>query len=248
MQGSLHGRVAELRTQLLGLIDGLPEGAMLPAERDLAQRWSVARMTLRRAMDELVDEGLLTKRQGAGTFTCRPKVVRRLVMASFSEEMHRRGMRPSSRTLDLRRHRAGTALSRKLRIPAGDPVVTLNRLRLADDVPMAVERISISEQYVPGLTVDDLGGSWYSLLAERYGIELVCGMTVLEPAMPDAKHSEWLEIPATQPCLLMRGTSLDCHGRVLESVDGLYRGDRFSLTVELRPPQAERGSVGHRSA
>jgi GntR family transcriptional regulator len=247
MQGALHGRVGELRTQLLDLVDSLPEGGMLPAERELAQRWSVARMTLRRAMDELVDEGLLVKRQGTGTFTCRPKVVRRLTMASFSEEMRRRGMEPSSRTLRLRRHRATTALSRKLRIPAGDPVVTLLRLRLADDVPMAIERISISEHYVPGLTVEDLSGSWYELLANRYGVELVCGMTVLEPAMPEPKQAEWLDIPVTQPCLAVHGTSLDCHGRVLEAVDGLYRGDRYSLTVELRPPTRTR-SERHRSA
>jgi GntR family transcriptional regulator len=236
MSTPLHGRVGEIRTQLLDLVESLPEGAMLPPERDLARRWHVARMTLRRAMDELVDDGLLIKRQGAGTFTARPKVARRMVMTSFSQEMRRRGMTPSSRILDLRRHRAEPALSRQLRIPSGDPVVSLIRLRLADDVPMALENITISERYVPGLTVEDLAGSWYELLRRRYGIELVEATTSLEPVLPDPASAQALQIPVDQPCMSVRGSSRDARGRVLEMVHALYRGDRYSVTVEVRQP------------
>ena len=141
MSNLLTGRVAEIRARLLDLVNRLPEGSVLPPERDLARQWSVARMTLRRAMGELAEDGLLVRRQGAGTFTARPKIARRLVMASFTEEMHRRGLTPSSKTLELRRRHADHVLSRQLRIPAGEPVVCLTRLRLADDLPMAIERI-----------------------------------------------------------------------------------------------------------
>src|SRR5689334_17367325 len=106
MTNPMTGRMAELRARLLDLVNHLPEGAMLPPERDLARRWSVARMTLRRATGELVEDGLLVRRQGAGTFTARPKIARRMVMASFTEEMHRRGLTPSTQVLELRHQHA----------------------------------------------------------------------------------------------------------------------------------------------
>ncbi len=236
MTNPMTGRVAELRARLLDLVNHLPEGAMLPPERDLARRWSVARMTLRRATGELVEDGLLVRRQGSGTFTARPKIARRMVMASFTEEMHRRGLTPSTHVLELRHQHADHALSRQLRIPAGEPVLALTRLRLADDLPMAIERTTIPECYVPGLTVDDLTGSLYDLLASRYGVELVSGQSTLETAMPDAKSARLLGIGEQQPCLALHGTSLDARGRVLELVHALYRGDRFSLTVDLQRP------------
>jgi GntR family transcriptional regulator len=238
MNGLVPGRVAEIRARLLSLVDELPEGSMLPPERDLADRWGVARMTLRRAMGELVEDGLLVKRQGSGTYTTRPKIARRLVMASFTEEMQRRGLTATSRTVDLRRRRADHHLSRTLRIPAGDLVLSIVRLRLADGVPMALERTSIPDRYVPGLTLDDLAGSLYDVLAGRYGVELIAGQSTLEAAMPDARSAVLLEIPETQPCLARHGISLDARGRVLEHAFALYRGDRFSMTIDLHRPRA----------
>jgi GntR family transcriptional regulator len=236
MVGTVPGKVGEVRVRLLDLVDSLPEGTPLPSERDLAARWQVARMTLRRAMDELVLEDLLVRRQGSGTFTSRPKVSRRLTMTSFSEEMRRRGMRPTSTTLELRRHRADRARSRQLRIPLGDPVVEFVRLRLADGAPMALERTFVPDRYVPGLCAEDLSGSFYELLERRYGVQIVSGACQLEPAMPDARTAEHLQIPETQPCLRNRGISLDARGRVLESCEAMYRGDRYAITAELRRP------------
>jgi DNA-binding GntR family transcriptional regulator len=232
----VNGRVAEIQARLLDLINHLPDSAVLPSERDLAARWNVARMTLRRAMSELVEDGLLVRRQGAGTFTARPKLARRLVMTSFTEEMHRRGLTPSSRVLDLSVRHADRRDSRKLRIPVGDAYVSLRRLRLADAAPMAIERIDIPEQYVPGLADADLTGSLYDTLATRYGISLVSGNSRLESAMPDPGSARLLQIPGTQPCLAMDGITFDTAGRVIEHVRSLYRGDRYSVTIDLRRP------------
>ncbi|MBM7785690.1 GntR family transcriptional regulator [Tenggerimyces flavus] len=245
MQSSPPGKVGEIRARLLSLVDNLPEGALLPSERELAAKWQVSRMTLRRAMDELVAEELLIRRQGSGTFTCRPKVVRRLVMTSFSDDMRRRGLTPGSTTLEFRRHRADRGLARRLRIPVGDMVLAFIRLRTADDVPMVVERTSLPDAYVPGLQPEDLNNSWYELLAVRYGVEVATGTSRLEPAMPDTRTAEWLGIPVTQPCLVFRTTVLDGRGRVFETGSAVYRGDRYTLTAELRPPrQVVRPNVG----
>jgi GntR family transcriptional regulator len=242
MSSPLPGKAAEIRVLLLNLIDSLPEGSALPSERELATRWHVARMTLRRAMDELVVDGLVVRRHGSGSYTARPKVARWLGMISFSEDIRRRGMRPHSELLEFREHRAERAVARRLRIPEGDPVIDFTRLRLADDTPMVVERTTLPASYVPGLKATDLGGSLYQLLTDRYGIELVSGTSRLEPAMPDARTADWLGVPVTQPCLALHGISFDRRERIFEYTAAVYRGDRYAFTAELRmaPPQRTR--------
>ncbi|MFC0628156.1 GntR family transcriptional regulator [Kribbella deserti] len=234
MHSSLPGKAAEIRALLLNLIDSLPEGAALPAERELAARWNVARMTLRRAVDELVIEELLVRRHGSGTYTTRPKVAKWLGMMSFAEDIRRRGMRPGTKTLEFRQVRADRAVARRLRIAVGDPVITFTRLRLADDLPMVVERTALPGSYVPDLQASDLDGSLYDLLDERYGIELISGTSKLEPTMPDPKTAEWLDIPTSQPCLASHGVSFDRRERVFEYTTAVYRGDRYAFTAELR--------------
>lgn len=234
MHGSLPGKAAEIRALLLSLIDTLPEGAALPPERELAVRWNVARMTLRRAVDELVIEELLVRRHGSGTYTSRPKVAKWLGMIGFSEDVRRRGMRPGSLMLEFRNLRAERAAARRLRIPVGDPIITFTRLRLADDVPMVVERTTLPAGYVPGLQADDLNGSLYDVLNSRYGIDHVSGTSRIEPVMPDTKTAGWLGIPITQPCLAVHGISFDRRDRVFEYTSALYRGDRYAFTTNLR--------------
>jgi len=234
MHGSLPGKAAEIRALLLSLIDTLPEGAALPPERELAVRWNVARMTLRRAVDELVIEELLVRRHGSGTYTTRPKVTKWLGMIGFSEDVRRRGMRPGSLMIEFRQLRAERAAARRLRIPVGDPVIAFTRLRLADDVPMVVERTTLPAGYVPGLQADDLNGSLYDVLYTRYGIDHVSGTSRLEPVMPDAKTAGWLDIPVSQPCLAVHGISFDRRDRVFEYTSAIYRGDRYAFTTDLR--------------
>jgi GntR family transcriptional regulator len=234
MHGSLPGKAAEIRALLLNLIDTLPEGVALPAERELAARWNVARMTLRRAVDELVIADLLVRRHGSGTYTNRPKVARRLELIGFSEDIRRRGMRPGSTMLEFRHQKAERAAARRLRIPVGDPIITFTRLRLADDVPMVVEHTTLPAAYVPGLEPSDLDGSLYDLLTSRYGIDVASGTSRLEPVLPDARTAGWLGIPNTQPCLALHGISFDGRDRVFEYTSAVYRGDRYAFTTALR--------------
>lgn len=234
MHSSLPGKAAEIRALLLTLIDTLPEGAALPSERRLAERWQVARMTLRRAVDDLVLEELLVRRHGSGTYTSRPKVAKVLSMVSFSEFIRREGMTPGTRVLEFRTVKAERAVARRLRIPVGDPVLCFTRLRLADDVPLVVERTTLPGGYVPGLREEDLDGSMYELLAARYGIEVAGATSKLEPVLPDARTAQWLGIPASQPCMAFHGISFDRRERVCEYTTGIYRGDRYAFTAELR--------------
>jgi GntR family transcriptional regulator len=232
----IDNKVGDLRRRLLQLIEELPVGSRLPAERDLAKRWSVARMTLRRAVDRLIIEGRVERRAGSGTYVTRPPYAKLLGLTSFTEDMRARGLVPSSRLLELRRLRATTTVAHRLRIPEGDEVVRFTRLRLASGEPMAVETVWIPAAFVPGLAAEDLAQSLYDLLRERYGIRTSAAQAVVLPVLPEARVAASLDIDGAQPCLRFEMTDLDHRGRVVMAADCVYRGDRYWLRVDLGAP------------
>jgi GntR family transcriptional regulator len=236
MTTSFPPKVAATRARLLELLGTMSDGESLPAERELAERWDVARMTLRRAMDDLVVEGVIARRRGAGTYLTRPRLSRRLAMTSFTEDMIRRGKVPTTRTLQFRQRKADRAASQRLRIPIGEPIFAFARLRLADDEPMAIESSMIQAALVPGLTAADLERSWYEVLGERYGIHIERATYNIEPILPDARIASWLGVPTTQPCLRLKIESLDGRGRIVEAGEATFRGDTYSLSAELSAP------------
>lgn len=228
-----------VHTELLGLLDGLAVGDALPAERALAAELGVSRMTLRRAVDELVRDGRLVRRQGAGTFVAAPKISASLHVSSFSDDMRRRGHVPRSRTIAIDEVFAGPQLGRRLDVSPGARVLRVGRLRLADDAPMAIETLHVPLDLVPGLTGDDLtDASFYALLATRYGIVLARGLQEIEPTVTDERESELLQVPLHSPAFLFERTSWGADERVVEFVRSVYRGDRYRLTAELRPDAA----------
>jgi len=98
---------SETRDRVLQLIDQLDVGEAIPPERQLSVDLGVSRLTLRAALDDLVRDGFLVRRRGAGTFVSEPKISQELTMTSFTDDMRRRGMRPASKTLDLHVEPAG---------------------------------------------------------------------------------------------------------------------------------------------
>ncbi|GII66152.1 GntR family transcriptional regulator [Sphaerisporangium krabiense] len=235
-------RTAETRARLLDLIDSLPAGERIPSERELAERWGVARMTLRKAIDRLVLDSLLERRHRRGTYTCRPRVPRHLTISSFTEEMTRRGVQASSRMLALKRTRASVEVSRRLRVPEGEPVIRFTRLRLGDGEPVAIETNYVPAVLFPGLTEADLDGSWYAVMSRRYGIDIIAGTAQVQPALPDERTAELLGIPPGQPCFSILTVVRDRNGRVVEYGDSVYRGDYYTITVELLPTVEARGA------
>ena len=166
----------ETRESVLELIEPLAVGAAIPSERQLGVDLGVSRLTVRAALDELVREGYLVRRQGAGTFVAEPKVAKGFDVSSFSDDMRERGLTPASRTLDLRVIQAGARLGRMLHVSPSEPIVSVKRLRLADGDPMAIELLHVRASLVPGLTAQDLEeNSFYELLANRYDLQIAGG-------------------------------------------------------------------------
>ena len=225
-----------LRARLAELIAAMAPGEPLPAERDLARELGVARMTLRRAVDSMVADALLVRRQGAGTFVAPTKVAHRLAANSFSADMRARGLRPGSRTLASSHSPAGVMLAALLEVPPGSPVLHVRRLRLADGEPMAVEDLHVPADLVPGLTGADLEDhSYYELLAGRYGHRIASGTQTAEAALTTPEDAEVLGVPVGAPAFCFERTCRVDGGRVAEFVRSVYRGDRYRIMVDIFP-------------
>jgi GntR family transcriptional regulator len=223
-----------IRDEVRDLVAALDVGDALPAERALAATLGASRMTLRRAIDELVREGLIVRRQGAGTFVAEPKIAQSLAVSSFSEDMRRRGLEPSSRTLTLEEIHAGPQLGRRLQVSPSEHVLRVIRLRLADAAPMAIETLHVPLGLVGDLTAEALEeASFYELLAAG-GVRIDHGVQEIEPTVTDEQESELLGVPLHSPAFLFERTSFDVTGRPIEFVRSVYRGDRYKLTAQLR--------------
>ena len=232
----------ETRERVLELIEPLGVGDAIPSERQLGVDLGVSRLTVRAALDELVREGYLVRRRGAGTFVAEPKVAKGIDVSSFSDDMRRRGLVPASRTLDLREVPAGARLGRLLHVSPAEPVLSIKRLRLADGEPMAIELLNVRASLVPGLTGDDLEqSSFYDLLASRYEVEIVAGTQTVEPTVTNDEESAVLGVPLHSPALLFERVTRTITGDVVEFTTSTYRGDRYRLVTELgvggRPAQ-----------
>jgi GntR family transcriptional regulator len=224
----------ETRERVLELIDGLGMGDAIPSERQLSANLGVSRLTVRAALDDLVRDGYLIRRRGAGTFVSEPKIAQELTMTSFTQDMRRRGMQPRSRTLELEVVPAGAQLGRFLHVSPSEPVVVAKRLRLADHETMAIETLHVRESLVPGLTAKELENhSFYELLRERYGIVVADGMQTIEPTVTNAEESEALGVPLHSPAFLFERVSRDANGDVVEFVHSIYRGDRYRIVTDL---------------
>lgn len=141
-----HGRVPRyyaVKAELFDLVENLGEGTVLPSERELAERFSVSRVTLRQAVSELVLEGKLIRRQGSGTFVAPPKLVQPLSLVSYTEGMRRQGVEPNRTVITVEELGADEGLARDLTLEPGDPIVHLERVLLADD-----ERIGLESTYL----------------------------------------------------------------------------------------------------
>jgi GntR family transcriptional regulator len=224
----------EAREQVLELIEGLQVGEAIPPERELSRQLGVSRLTLRAALGELVREGHLTRRRGAGTFVGEPKVAKEMTISSFSDDMRRRGLTPGSKTLEFRTIPAGARLGRILYLSPSEPVLSVKRLRLADGEPMALELLHVPKALFPGLTARDLEeSSFYDLLANRYGIEIVGGTQTVEPTVTNDEESSELTVPLHSPALLFERITRAATGDFIEYTSSIYRGDRYRLVSEL---------------
>ncbi|MDT0186508.1 GntR family transcriptional regulator [Microbacterium sp. ARD31] len=220
--------LAELAVRELG-----PDVA-IPSERELMTTYDVSRATVRKAIDNLVAGGLLHRIQGKGTFVARPRVESRLHLASFSQDMLRRGLTPSTRLLRVDEERPPAPVARSLRLGARGTAWRIDRIRLADDQPMAIEQGWYPTALLPDLDAEDLSGSLYTLFDVRYDLVIDAAEQTLWGEAAEGATARRLEAPVHTPLLVFRRVS-SAAGRPLEHVVSRYRGDRYQVHMTLGP-------------
>jgi GntR family transcriptional regulator len=207
----------------------------LPSERELAEKFHLSRMTVRQATAALVNDGLLVRRRGKGTFVSPPKVEQGLLqLTSFTEDMEGRGMHPSTRIIAVRSLTATGKTAKVMGLAPGSPLILLERLRLADGKPMAYERCHLPLARFPDLNEDILGsGSLYALFHSRYKIKPTHAKQSLEATLASRREAELLQVNQGAPLLLLERITTDEKKLAIEFVKSLYRADRYKFYVQL---------------
>jgi len=220
----------QVREYVRALVSGGAPGTPAPSERELVQRFGVARMTVRQAMDALVVEGLLERIPGRGTFVARPRRVSSQVLG-FGEEMSRRGLLAESQTLLARREQAGPGVARALNVSEGDAVIHWRRLRRADAVPMCIEDAYLNEVLIPGFLQTGMPTSLYDALAAR-GLRPTWAEDSITADAASDEEARLLEVAPGTP-VLRHSRRAQAGDKVVEVSRTVYRSDRFTLWVQL---------------
>ena len=227
----------QVRRRLIDAIVKMNPGDRLPPERDLAAQFGVSRMTLRQAISSLASAGYVSRLQGAGTFVADRTISKNTELTGFSEDMAARGFTASSRLLAVSHRPAGASLGQELILSPADMIYHIERVRMADGIPMCLETIDLPAHLVPDLDTQPLEQSLYEILASTYGIKLFEADQIITPTVVDRDQAELLQVPIHSPALIVKRLGYDKKRRPVERAISIYRGDRYDirLTVKRNP-------------
>jgi GntR family transcriptional regulator len=234
-ESSPKGR--QLRAILEELVESQPPGSPLPSERELAERYGVARMTVRGEFDRLAAEGLAYRVHGRGTFVAEPRVAQAATFSSFTEDMRARGHEPGSVVRASELVEADAHLARSLEVAPGAELVRVDRVRTADGVPMAVEQAWLPVARFPGVEEADFAdASLFELLSERWGVRLRDADQRVVAVAIEGEDAELLEVPPGEPGLRFSTLARDVEDRPVYFAISLFRGDRYEVDIRQERP------------
>lgn len=215
-------------------------GDALPSERDIAARLDVSRVTVRKAVQQLVLEGVLVQRHGSGTYVApQPHRVEQSLsqLTSFTEDMARRGMAVTSVWLDRGLYAPSPEETMVLGLSPGEQTARISRLRVSGDTPLAIERASLSSSTLPDPAA--VGASLYALLEKR-GQRPVRAIQRIRAANLGEEDAGLLDVPAGVAALYIERIAYLASGKVVEFTRSVYRGDTYDFVAELRVGEASR--------
>lgn len=190
----------------------------LPTEHELMETFNVSRITIRRAVDELVREGIVIREKGRGTYVAPPKHSYRFTtLTSFTEELIEKGFRPGTRILDFSVLPASEEVAGRLKIPPGGEILRLERQRFADGSVVALNLSHIPRKLCPDLREDDIAdNSLYRVLEKKYGLYIKKASRDFEMIEAEPYEAKLLEIPVGTPILKLTGTVSTGDGIVVD--------------------------------
>jgi len=214
-----------------------PAGTYIPSEPDLQERYRVSRTTIRKAVEELVGEGLLTIIHGMGTRVVAPRLsLKPATLMSFTQMMLAQGITPGRRAEELATVPAGAEVARNLGIATGVEVVRFSRIRTADGAP-----VSHNVSYLPvalfrGYDIDNLlgGESLYAQLEDAFNLVVQTTEDTFGLAKADAEVAAMLEVKLGEPLLAIARHGFDKAEQPIEYSRTIIRSDRYHHTITLR--------------
>lgn len=220
---------ATLRTQI---VDGtIKTGDALPSERDLCAIMGASRVTVRKAIEILIEEGLLSRRQGSGTFVSPRIQAPGSFLTSFSEDAEARGDAANTRWLSKTIDAATAEELHSLELDPGATVVRLNRVRMAGGEALAIENAVVPAVMLPD--IEAIGSSLYQALT-ALGNRPATGQQKIRAALAGAAEAELLSIPEGSEILRIERLTRRADGRPVELTRSAYRGERYEFVSELR--------------
>ena len=207
----------------------------IPPEDELARIFGVSKMTMRQALGKLVSDGILVRRKGSGTFISEKKIEREATqLVGFYEDIKKKGLKPSSRVIEKKVIKAETKLMDKLRLDKGEPIIKIIRVRLADEIPLAVNYAYIPEKYCVGLLEEELSQDSLSAIVEqKYQLPVEYAVQSLQAVKATAYEASSLHITVGDPILAMERTMFNSNHWPLCHFVNFFRGDKYAFTSVL---------------
>ena len=223
----------QLAQAIEGAITGgdLPAGSRLENEILLAQRYGLSRPTVRRAVQELVDKGLLVRKRGVGTQVIQPHVRRSVELTSLYEDLARAGEMPTTAVLSLQRIPAPADIAAELDLPEGQEIVAVRRLRQSRGEPLA-----LMTNYLPGRfhpTAEELSERGLYQYLRAQGVHLRVAHQRIGARLARAQEARLLEEPPRAALLTMERTAFDDQGAAVECGRHVYRASRYDFETTL---------------
>ncbi len=214
-------------------------GDLIPSERELSESYGISRMTARQAITDLVNEGVFYREQGKGTFVTRRKITQQLMrLTGFTEDISARGQRPGTRVLSAQMLPADDAAAERLHISVGQLIYCIQRLRLADGEPLAIELSQLSFKGCERLLEEDLEqNSLYRLLETKYGVPLMEAEQELEAGLAGNEETKLLKIPAGSSVLFIRRVTYTDRNQPIEYAKSVYCGNKYVFYTRLKRDQ-----------
>lgn len=211
-------------------------GEMIPSEIQLAHKYNVSRNTAQRAINELVHDGILKRRQGIGTFVVAPKIEQALnCFYSFSQAMHSQGISTSAKVISLTREKVTSSQAKYLLIPPGAEVFVLKRIRYANGVPIMLDSSRIPVTLTPDIdSIDFEQNSLYEVLEKKYNIHVSHAKEIFEPVIINKQESIYLAVDENSPAIMLDRVAFSSKDEPVELCRSIIPGDKCRFYTELR--------------
>ena len=212
----------------------MKDGDKLPTEDVLCSYFNVSRITVRKALNELLNEGYIIKKHGKGSYV-NTGIARMQLnsLQSFTEEMKSRGMTASSKVLCVSLLNADNIVSNKLQVEENFKIYCIERLRLANGEPMSIEKVFIPYYLCPDIEKHDLSGSLYDIFENHYNLNPKKADQCIEAIVGTKREQEILKIKLRAPVLKIERITYLSNNTPLEYVSSIYRGDKYKFYVTI---------------